>query len=85
MAGTADLRLCHSLRRRWHELKAWRPAPLNLPAGQGRLRNGAYAFQWWVFGAFTIAMSIRIARDLRLREELAAADETENDLDRNPT
>ena len=46
------------------------PAPLVLPEGQGRLRNGAYAAQWWLFGAFAILMSARIARDLGERSEL---------------
>lgn len=43
-------------------------API-LPEGQGRLRNGAYALQWWVFGAFAMAMAIRMARDFGLKEE----------------
>ena len=48
------------------------PAPLVLPEGQGRLRNGAYAAQWWLFGLFAILMSARIARDLGQRSELDA-------------
>lgn len=48
------------------------PAPLVLPEGQGRLRNGAYAAQWWIFGAFAILMSARIARDLGERSDLDA-------------
>lgn len=52
------------------------PAPLSLPAAQGRLRNGAYAFQWWIFAAFAVAMSIRIARDTRLRDDLDAVEIT---------
>jgi hypothetical protein len=48
------------------------PAPLVLPEGQGRLRNGAYAAQWWIFGLFAIVMSARIARDLGRRSELDA-------------
>ena len=48
------------------------PAPLRLPEGQGRLRNGAYAAQWWIFGLFAIVMSARIARDLGRRSELDA-------------
>lgn len=48
------------------------PAPLVLPEGQGRLRNGAYAAQWWLFGMFAIVMSARIARDLGARSELDA-------------
>lgn len=46
------------------------PAPLVLPEGQGRLRNGAYAAQWWLFGLFAILMSARIARDLGNTSEL---------------
>lgn len=41
------------------------PAPLNLPEARGRLRNAAYAFQWWLFAAFAVVMSVRIARDVR--------------------
>ena len=47
-------------------------APLELPKGQGRLRNGAYAAQWWIFGLFAVVMSARIARDLGRRSELDA-------------
>ena len=47
------------------------PAPAALPEGRGRLRNGAYALQWWVFAAFTIVLSWRIARDVG-RPTLAA-------------
>ena len=39
------------------------PADANLPTGRGRLRNGAYALQWWVFAAFAVGMAIRMARD----------------------
>lgn len=35
-----------------------------LPDSNGRLRNGAYAIQWWIFAAFAVVMSIKIARDL---------------------
>lgn len=45
-------------------------APLVLPEGQGRLRNGAYAAQWWIFGLFAIVMSAKIARDLGDATEL---------------
>ena len=44
------------------------PAELRLPSAPGRLRNGAYAAQWWVFAAFALGMSIRICRDLGLRD-----------------
>lgn len=40
------------------------PAPYRLPEAPGRLRNGAYAVQWWVFAAFAIGMAIKISRDL---------------------
>jgi surfeit locus 1 family protein len=46
-----------------------RPAPVDLPEVQGRLRNGAYALQWWVFAAFALGMSIRVARDIGRLEE----------------
>ena len=40
------------------------PAPVALPEGRGRLRNGAYALQWWLFAGFTVVMAGRIARDV---------------------
>lgn len=40
------------------------PDVVDLPSSGGRLRNGAYALQWWLFAAFTVAMAFRIARDL---------------------
>jgi surfeit locus 1 family protein len=42
------------------------PAPVELPQASGRLRNGAYALQWWVFAAFAVALAIRMARDQEL-------------------
>jgi cytochrome oxidase assembly protein ShyY1 len=42
------------------------PAQARLPEARGRLRNAAYAGQWWLFAAFTLVMGVRIARDLRL-------------------
>jgi hypothetical protein len=39
-------------------------APVPLPEGRGRLRNGAYALQWWLFAGFTVVMAVRMARDL---------------------
>lgn len=53
------------------------PAPLNLPEAKGRLRNAAYAFQWWLFAAFALAMAIRIARDAGLRDDLNSLDALE--------
>jgi cytochrome oxidase assembly protein ShyY1 len=46
-----------------------RPTAVDLPEAQGRLRNGAYALQWWVFAAFALGMSIRVARDIGRLEE----------------
>ena len=42
------------------------PATLALPEGSGRLRNGAYALQWWVFAAFTLVMAVNMARESRI-------------------
>lgn len=42
------------------------PAAVVLPEGSGRLRNGAYALQWWVFAAFAVGLAIRMARDQEL-------------------
>ncbi len=44
------------------------PALLRLPESQGRLRNGAYVGQWWLFAAFTLFMAFRIARDIGIDE-----------------
>jgi surfeit locus 1 family protein len=40
------------------------PALAALPEARGRLRNGAYAMQWWLFAGFTLVMSVRMARDV---------------------
>jgi cytochrome oxidase assembly protein ShyY1 len=61
------------------------PAVADLPTGSGRLRNGAYALQWWVFAAFAVVMAIRMARDQGRRvggadthpDEIEAAQRTE--------
>ncbi len=42
------------------------PAQARLPEARGRLRNAAYAGQWWLFAAFTLVMAVRMASDLRL-------------------
>ena len=46
------------------------PFPLVLPEGPGRLRNGAYAVQWWIFAAFAVLMAGKIARDLGTRDDI---------------
>jgi cytochrome oxidase assembly protein ShyY1 len=43
------------------------PAPVALPEASGRLRNGAYALQWWVFAGFAVTLAVRMARDQVLR------------------
>ena len=44
------------------------PATVTLPEARGRLRNGAYAIQWWLFAGFTLVMAVRMARDFGNRE-----------------
>lgn len=44
-------------------------AQVVLPEAKGRLRNGAYALQWWVFAAFALGMGLRVARDVGRLEE----------------
>ncbi|MET1004793.1 MAG: SURF1 family cytochrome oxidase biogenesis protein [Propionibacteriaceae bacterium] len=56
------------------EAQGMSPAPLALPEAKGRLRNGAYAFQWWLFAAFAVIMAIRMARDFGLRDDLDEVD-----------
>jgi len=55
------------------------PASAKLPEARGRLRNGAYALQWWVFAAFTVAMAIKMARDSGRRVGDSEAQEAEID------
>ena len=55
--------------RRPRRPRAWPRHAVDLPEAQGRLRNGAYALQWWVFAAFALGMSIRVARDIGRLEE----------------
>lgn len=50
------------------------PAEVALPEARGRLRNGAYALQWWLFAAFAVFMTIRIARDVARPAEAGAAE-----------
>ena len=48
--------------------KGWRRLQLQLPESGGRIRNGAYVGQWWLFAAFTLFMAFRMARDIGVRE-----------------
>lgn len=52
------------------KLEGLEPVALVLPEGQGRLRNGAYAVQWWIFAAFAVVMAAKIARDLGVRDDI---------------
>ena len=49
------------------------PATLNLPSAPGRLRNGAYALQWWLFAGFALVLAGRIVRDLDRGRDLELA------------
>ena len=59
------------------------PATATLPEAKGRLRNGAYALQWWVFAAFALALAVKMARDQNLRgfdgDETLVGDVTNRD------
>ena len=57
------------------------PAVARLPEGRGRLRNGAYAMQWWLFAGFAVVMAVRIARDLHRPRRVRAS--TSSDLSRH--
>lgn len=43
-------------------------APVSLPGGEGSAQNGGYALQWWVFAAFALGMSIKLAHSLGVQE-----------------
>nr|WP_231747405.1 SURF1 family protein [Auraticoccus cholistanensis] len=43
-------------------------AAVTLPEGEGELRNGGYAVQWWVFAAFGLLMAVFIVRDIGRRD-----------------
>lgn len=55
------------------------PSPLDLPEAPGRLRNGAYALQWWLFAGFALVLAVRIARDLDRGRDLELAAEADAD------
>jgi cytochrome oxidase assembly protein ShyY1 len=40
------------------------PVTVVLPSGDGSWRNGGYALQWWVFAAFALGMSLKVAQSL---------------------
>lgn len=43
-------------------------APVSLPSGEGSAQNGGYALQWWVFAAFALGMSIKLAHSLGVQQ-----------------
>lgn len=61
------------------------PAPVALPQASGRLRNGAYAVQWWLFAGFTVVMAVRIARDTGRAGTLTEASEMRGPVAGEPT
>lgn len=65
------------------EAQGLEPPPLVLPEGQGRLRNGAYAVQWWIFAAFAVVMAAKIAKDLGDRDEIDATIVTPDNANRS--
>ena len=66
------------------EAQGLEPAPVHLPEGEGSVRNSAYALQWWVFGAFALGLSLRIAHVTGRRAAVSAEAEAAASLD-SPT
>lgn len=50
------------------------PASVDLPTGEGSVRNSGYALQWWVFAAFALGMAVKIAHGLGVRDRRREAD-----------
>jgi cytochrome oxidase assembly protein ShyY1 len=50
------------------------PVTVELPSSHGRLQNGFYALQWWVFAGFAIWMAFRMAGDLHRTGGLMGSD-----------
>ncbi len=46
-------------------------AAVTLPHGDKSLQNGSYAIQWWIFAAFALLMSWRLAHGFAERDRLA--------------
>lgn len=57
------------------------PATATLPRSDGRLRNGAYAVQWWIFAAFALLWAVKMARDVGHPRLDRVSDETDLPLD----
>lgn len=57
------------------------PATPTLPRSDGRIRNGAYAVQWWIFAAFAMLWAVKMARDVGRPRLDRVADDTDLPLD----
>lgn len=57
-------------------------AEVTLPTGEGQVRNGGYALQWWVFAGFGLVMAGFVARDIGRRDDTAR--EAASGADRDP-
>lgn len=55
-------------------------APVDLPHGEGSFQNGGYALQWWIFAAFALGMSIKLAQSLGRRDRQAREDAARAEL-----
>ena len=53
------------------------PATVSLPEGEGSWRNGGYALQWWVFAAFAVGLTLRMARTIGRRGSLGTISDQE--------
>lgn len=56
-------------------------AAVTLPEGQGEARNAGYALQWWVFAAFGLGMTLKIAHAVGARERRAREEEARAELE----
>lgn len=52
-------------------------ASVTLPQGERSLQNGSYALQWWLFAAFGLGMSIKLAHDVGERARRDADSDAE--------
>ena len=56
-------------------------AGLTLPHGDGSFQNGGYALQWWIFAAFGLGMSLKLAQSLGQRDRTARETAAQAELD----
>ena len=55
-------------------------AAVDLPRGEGSFQNGGYALQWWIFAAFGLGMTIKLAQSLGRRDRQAREDAARAEL-----